>query len=261
MHILICNDDGILAPGIRALALAFHGAGHRVTVSAPDRERSCASHALSMQEPLYAKKCTDWPRGVSAYQVSGTPADACKLGLECLAGERVDLVASGINQGGNTGSDTLYSGTVAAAMEAALTGVKALAVSLDSDQSQDFSAAARWAVRVGEDMLAGRLPACPVYNLNVPPLPFEQIRGLKAAPLALKRYVGGYERRISPFGREYYWLRTQLDRDTVGPDTDAALVRQGWAALTPLNWTLSDQDTLKAISRLLTSGREDHGTV
>lgn len=261
MHILICNDDGVAAPGIRALALAFHQAGYRVTVSAPDRERSCASHALTMHEPLYARKCQGWPQGVTAYEVSGTPADACKLGLERLAGERVDLVASGINQGGNAGSDTLYSGTVAAAMEAALNGVKALAVSLHSGRSEDFSAAARWAVMVGEKLLCGGLPDCAAYNLNVPPLPFEQIKGLRAAPLSLKRYVGGYDRRVSPFGREYYWLRTQLYQEGVGPDTDTALIHQGWATLTPLRWALSDDEALGQLARLLTCGREENGAL
>ena len=261
MHILICNDDGVAAPGIRALALAFHQAGHRVTVSAPDRERSCAGHALTMHEPLYASKCQGWPEGVTAYQVSGTPADACKLGLDCLAGDKVDLVASGINQGGNAGSDTLYSGTVAAAMEAALNGVKALAVSLHSLRSGDFSAAARLAVMVGEQMLMGALPPCAAYNLNVPPLPFAEIKGLRAAPLSLKRYVGGYDRRVSPFGREYYWLRTRLDQEGVGLDTDTALIHEGWATLTPLRWALSDDKALEQLAMCLTWGRKENGTV
>lgn len=261
MHILVCNDDGAAAPGLRALALAFHRAGHRVTLSAPDRERSCASHALSMTEPLYVRKCPDWPQDIAAYAVSGTPADACKLGLECLAGGPVDLVVSGINRGGNSGTDTLYSGTVAAAMEAALSGVPALAASLHSDHSLDFEASARWAVWVGEAILAGQLPRCPVYNLNVPPLPYDEIKGLRAAPLACKRYVGGYERRIAPLGREYYWLNTRLDGQSVGPDTDAALVRQGWAVLTPLSWSLADQAALDKLPQSLTMGRDDHGIV
>lgn len=261
MHVLVCNDDGAFAPGLRALAMAFHQAGHRVTLSAPDRERSCASHALSMAEPLYVKQCQDWPQGIAAYAVSGTPADACKLGLECLAGDPVDLVVSGINRGANSGTDTLYSGTVAAAMEAALSGVPALAVSLHSDHSLDFSASARWALWVGEAMMEGQLPRCPVYNLNVPPLPYDEIKGLRAAPLACKRYVGGYERRISPLGREYYWLNTRLDGQSVGQDTDAALVRQGWAVLTPLGWSLADQAVLAELPQTLNRGRNDYGTV
>lgn len=247
MHVLLCNDDGISAQGIKTLARAFRDGGYRVTVVAPDHERSCASHALTMHQPLYVSQAENWLEGTCAFQASGTPADCSRLGIQVLADEKVDMVVSGINHGGNTGSDTLYSGTVAAAMEAALLGVKAMAVSLVSGGDWDFAPAARLAVKVAGDILEGKLPPCPVYNLNVPPVPEDQIKGLKMADLARRRYLGSYEKRISPFGREYYWMNTRLDKNSIQQDTDAALTRQGWATLTPLGWQLTQQDVLSQL--------------
>ncbi|MEG0146735.1 MAG: 5'/3'-nucleotidase SurE [Clostridia bacterium] len=236
MHIVLSNDDGIQARGIHALAQALAARGHRVTVSAPDRERSCSGHALSLREPLYAREAAGWA-GFAAYEVSGTPADCAKLGIENLAGAPVDLMVAGINHGSNLGSDTLYSGTVSAAMEAALMGYPALAVSLASDECVDFSVAAEIAADVVEWMrtraLGGR-----VLNLNVPPLAREKILGIRAAPLALRRYLGGYEKRQAPIGRTYYLINSHLEAQLIEPGTDAALVEAGYCTLTPLDWRL-----------------------
>lgn len=257
MHVLMTNDDSIRAPGIRALARAFGDAGYRVTVCAPDRERSACSHSLTMQEPLYVEPCPDWESGIRAYALSGTPADCVQFGLSCLSEEPVDLVVSGINHGANLGSDTLYSGTVAAAMEGAFHGKKALAVSLVGHLSSDFSGACNWALKVADWILTGRISPAIVYNLNLPPLPLREIRGLKAAPLCMVRYTGGYEKRVSPFGREHYWLRSTLVPECVAPGTDLWLTREGWATLTPLGWALADPAALARLDdELNTIGEE-----
>ena len=171
MHILLTNDDGVFAPGIRALAEAFRGAGHRVSVCAPDRERSAASHSVTLATDLHPKRLSaDWAERIWA--VDGTPADCASLGLFLAnAEEPVDMVVAGINRGMNLGGACVYSGTVGAALEAAMCGVQALAVSLCIDPSrrepEDYGPAARAALRVAEWMPAHPLPV-PVTGVPRP---------------------------------------------------------------------------------------------
>ncbi len=254
MHILISNDDGISAGGIRALAHALHRAGHKVTVSAPDRERSASGHALTMLDPLYAERVSGFDEGVSAWAVSGTPVDCVRLGLLSLAEGEVDLVVSGINHGANLGSDTIYSGTVAAAMEALILGYPSLAVSLGSRGRLEFlEGAAALTCRVVSYLEKKGPDAKLLYNLNVPALPEDEIKGLRAAGLHHKKYVGGYERLTSPYGRDHYWLNSFSQDREDEPGSDAQLLREGWATLTPLSWSLMERD---ALDRLM---EEDFG--
>lgn len=236
MHILLSNDDGIFAPGIRALAEALAGAGHRVSVCAPDRQRSAASHSATLDVPLHPQR-QDFPGAVRAWAVDGTPADCASLGL-FLAGreEPVDLVLAGINRGMNLGGACVYSGTVGAALEAAMCGAQALAVSLCVDPRDDgpehYDAAARVALRVTRWMPAHPLPLGVIYNLNVPNLPYERLRGLVPATLApvfldkpdyMADGEGGYRYRgmPRPFEDSHY---------------DTTRIDQGFATLTKLTW-------------------------
>lgn len=167
MHILISNDDGIFADGIRALVKEAIRAGHRVTVFAPDSQRSAASHSLSIARPLCAQS-VEYEDGVQAYSVNGTPADCVRLGLFLTQDDPVDFVLSGINNGSNRGAAIVYSGTVGAAMEAALCEVPAVAVSLCGHDCSDYTEAARLGVKTMEWAVNHPLPRGEVYNLNVP---------------------------------------------------------------------------------------------
>ena len=150
MNILISNDDGIYAPGVRALAEALSDSSHRITGVCPDRERSATGHALTLQEPLRVDQISGvYPAGIEAWACSGTPSDTVKLALDALLSDRPDLVLSGINRGANLGTDVLYSGTVSAAMEGVLEGIPSIAFSLTSFAHLDFSAAANFAKKMG----------------------------------------------------------------------------------------------------------------
>ena len=248
MHILISNDDGIHAAGIRAVAEGFAANGHVVTVSAPDRERSASGHALTMRDPLYAQRVTGYSQGIDAWAVTGTPVDCVRIGLTTLASTPVDLVVSGINHGPNMGSDTIYSGTVAAAMEAVLLGYPALAVSVcTKGDLKAMPVAVKWACRVADQMKEFGLDAKRVYNLNVPALPDAQIKGLRIATLGHRCYENGYEKRTSPIGREHYWLSSRLEEIDQSPGCDQMLTRSGYVTLTPLTWSMMDQAALPAL--------------
>ena len=234
MKLLFVNDDGIDAPGIRALIEAFNKA-HTVYVVAPDGQRSAVSKALTLYTPLRAvpQKIAG---AVCAYAVNGTPADCVRLGLGNLVPEKPDLVVSGINAGSNLGSDTLYSGTCAAAQEAALLGVPSIAMSLDSFKPKYTETA----VAITERMIAYAeehpLPFGLFYNVNVPDLPLDGIRGYRQTGLALVRYREVYEERIDPIGRPYYWAprgRLEGERDA---DTDDAWIRKGFVTVTAMGY-------------------------
>ena len=235
MRILLTNDDGIRAPGLRALAETFSRAGHRVLVCAPDRERSAASHSATFGRPLHAEPVA-FPLAERAWAVDGTPCDCASLGLFLARDAGVDILISGINKGMNMGGAAVYSGTVAAAMEASMCGTPALAVSLCVDprglDEVDYSAAARAALRVAEWMPAHPLPLGAMYSLNVPALPYERIKGLVAAKLApvfldapdyLPAEDGGW--RYRGIARPYY-----------DENYDVMRSEQGYATLTKLTW-------------------------
>lgn len=233
MHILISNDDGIFADGIRALVKAAVRAGHRVTVFAPDAQRSAASHSLSIMRTLRAVP-VDYEDGVEAYSVNGTPADCVRLGLFLKQDDPVDFVLSGINNGANRGVAIVYSGTVGAAMEGSLCKTPALAVSLCGHECTDYREAARLGVETMEWAVNHPLPRGEVYNLNVP----GNVQGCKirsatvsndymATPMYEKTEDGGYE---------------VLDRGMVFPDSpadsDLMITRAGDASLSIISWNM-----------------------
>lgn len=233
MHLLLTNDDGIQAPGLRAMADALIAAGHRVSVCAPDRERSAASHSVCIGKAFRAEP-VDYPGAVRAWAADGTPSDCASLGLWLIREDPADLVIAGINYGMNQGGACVYSGTVGAAVEAAMCGSQALAVSLcvHHGDTADYTAAARLAVRVAEWMPSHPLPLGCIYNLNVPPLPYEQIRGLAAANLA-PAYMGAPVYTPSEDGYRYHHNEPVSFRV---PRGDVALTEQGYATITKLTW-------------------------
>jgi 5'-nucleotidase len=242
LKILVSNDDGVFAAGIRTLANAANARGHQVTVVCPDQERSATGHGLTLQTPIRAERADElFDDGIRAWACSGTPSDCVKLALFSLLDEWPDLVLSGINHGPNLGTDVLYSGTVSAAMEGTIEGLPALAVSSADFQWRQFEPAARIALDVAEQMLVAGWPPAMLLNLNVPPRPDESIGPLRWCRTAVRRYTDQFDQRVDPRGRTYYWLAGEvvndLDAEVAGPGawpTDVAHVNQGGVALTPL---------------------------
>lgn len=245
MHILLTNDDGIQAVGLRTLYRALLAAGHRVDVVAPVSEQSAVGHAVTMSMPLKVKRFeSDGFRGLG---VSGTPVDCVKLGLSELLDEAPDLVVSGINAGCNVGVDVIYSGTVSAATEGALMGLPALAVSLDDFSPADVSAQAAWAADFVGRMDWSVLPAQCVLNLNFPQGPLDRTKGLRVCRQTTAAYNDWYVARKDPRGHDYYWLEGEIPRDKVAPGTDRHLLWEGYITLTPLRLNFTDHEMLSVL--------------
>ncbi len=233
MRILISNDDGIFAPGIAALVQAFSGAGHEVFVCAPDSQRSAASHSLSIGRPLTVKEM-DFPGAAKAYAIGGTPADCVKLGLTVLCPD-AQAVVSGVNKGYNVGTDILYSGTVAAAMEGAICGRPALAIS-QMEKREDFSRAAQLAVQMFVKLTENPLPPLSVLNVNYPEC--DELKGVQPAVMGQLHYVERYMPTTHE-GEAAYVLRGEVKRNTAQSD-DYEKLCQGYATVTVLHYDMTD---------------------
>jgi len=233
-RILVSNDDGIHAPGIQALADALAPLGE-VTVMAPLTEQSASSHSLTLHHPLRVKKL-----GERRFAVEGTPTDCVLLAVREFFGGTPDLVVSGINQGPNMGEDVIYSGTVAAAMEGAILGVPSVAVSLASWDFTDFAPAARVAARLAARFLEEGLPSRFLVNVNVPPLPWDALRGLRATRLGTRYYNDSIIKKTDPRGRDYYWIGGAAPTWEPAIESDFTAVDEGFVSLTPLLLDLTD---------------------
>lgn len=237
MHILLTNDDGIDAPGLRALAEALTAAGHRVSVCAPHRERSAAGHSAVIGRALLAEP-VEYPLAERAWQSDSTPADCARLGIYLTRDDPVDMVVSGINRGMNLGGACVYSGTVGAAIEAGMCGVQALAVSLcvpNDDGPHDYAPAAKVAARVAAWMPAHNLPRGCAYNLNVPAVPYEAIRGLVPAPLG-PVFLSDADYRPDAKANYYHYVFRKVPLSD--PTCDVARIDDGYATLTKLTWDM-----------------------
>lgn len=238
--ILVCNDDGIDAPGIWALAAAMDSLGD-VYVVAPIDEQSAVGHAITVREPVRARPWPfETPSGeVSAYAVTGTPADCIKLAVNQLLPRRPELVVSGINRGPNTAVNVIYSGTVSAATEASILGIDAVAFSLCDWDAADYETAGRYAWRIARHVLQQGLPPGILLNVNIPDVPADDIRGLVVTRQARSRWEESFVERVDPFERPYYWLSGQFVNLDEGENTDLAAVEQGWISITPIQHDLT----------------------
>lgn len=240
MHILLTNDDGILAPGIRALWQELSKV-FRISVVAPDSEKSASSQAITVHHPIWVDKHPLDNQDICAWRVGGTPTDCVKIALEALlVNDQPDIIVSGINQGSNLGTDVLYSGTVSAAIEGALHGLPSVAMSLDSWQSFDFTAAAKTARKVVETMMNKELPPNTLLNVNVPALPENQLKGSAITKLGIRSYENTFERRQDPRGRTYYWMSGQVSETENAPDSDIVAVKNGKISVTPIHFDLTN---------------------
>jgi len=238
--ILVCNDDGIDAPGIIALASAMDGLGD-VFVVAPVDEQSAVGHAITVRDPVRARP---WPFEVPsgtipAYAVTGTPADCAKLAMHHLLPRPPDLVVSGINRGPNTAVNVIYSGTVSAATEASILGLDAIAFSLCAWQIEDFEPAARYAEVIARKVLETGIPPGIVFNVNIPALAFEDIKGIEVTRLANSRWEESFVERTDPLNQPYYWLSGRFVNLDEGEHTDLEAIENGFVSLTPIQYDLT----------------------
>lgn len=241
MLILVTNDDGVYSPGILALAETLSSLGRTVVV-APDRERSAVGHSLTLHHPLRAEEIRP-----DVYAVDGTPTDCVNLGIHGLLERRPDLVVSGINRGGNLGDDITYSGTVAAALEATLMGVPAIAFSLDGNsfQLEDFSPAASFAADLAKEVIARGLPSDTFLNVNFPP---QTPRGVRLTRQGKRRYGDVVVEKIDPRGRKYFWIGVGELGFEEAEGTDFSAINAGFISITPLHLDLTNYRSFEALS-------------
>jgi 5'-nucleotidase len=240
MHILVTNDDGVTAPGLLALALEIRKLG-KVTVLAPDRNWSASGHVKTMERPLRVRE-TKLADGSSALTTDGAPSDCVALALLGVVHEKIDLVVSGINPNANIGHDVTYSGTVTAAMEAVISDVPGIAVSLDSKPGHgdlDYGPAACMAARVTAQVIANGLPEGVLLNVNVPCLPDDQIKGIKITRQGLRVYHDALDARKDPRGRPYYWIGGDFPTGVAEDGADFGTLAEGYVSVTPLQLDLT----------------------
>jgi len=252
MKLLISNDDGIFALGIRSLANGLAEAGHDVTVVCPDRERSATGHGLTLHQPIRAEVIESvFHPTVKAWACSGTPSDCVKLALWAILDSPPDFVLSGINHGSNLGTDILYSGTVSAAMEGVIEGIPSIAISLASFSSKEFQGAVTFAKNLLTQLATQPLQSVVLLNVNVPALKWEEISGVALTRQGVRRYIDVFEKRVDPRGKTYYWLAGEL-LEEVEPEpnlpqhfpTDVEAIRNNYITVTPLQYNLTDQAAL-----------------
>ncbi len=248
MRILLTNDDGIHAPGLRALRKELLKLG-QVTVVAPATEQSAVGHSVTLMTPLIIQEVFDEDRAFMGYAVEGRPADCVKLALVELLTEPPDVVISGMNAGSNAGINVLYSGTVAAAIEGAFFHQTSIAVSLEYTKLKplDFPRAAEYALQVIRQLLAQQLPKGSLYNVNIPSLDKGPIRGVRVVPQNITAFVEEFDRRSDPRGRTYFWTSDNLNCPDPHPDTDVTALADSFISITPLQFDLTDHPRLKGL--------------
>ncbi|MBU6505002.1 MAG: 5'/3'-nucleotidase SurE [Betaproteobacteria bacterium] len=245
MHILLSNDDGYFSTGLAALAEAMAPLG-KVTVVAPDAEKSGASNSLTLDRPLMVRRA---PNGF--YHVNGTPTDCVHMAVTGLLDITPGVIVSGINHGANMGDDTIYSGTVAAATEGYLLGIPSIAVSLVSDGQGHFETAARVAADLVRQVQRKPLPQATLLNVNVPDIPFDQIRGLKITRLGRRHKAEPVIKSVNPRGDPVYWVGAAGPAADAGEGTDFDAVANGWVSVTPLQVDLTHFQQLEPLQHWL----------
>ncbi|MCG6892473.1 MAG: 5'/3'-nucleotidase SurE [Desulfobacteraceae bacterium] len=247
MHVLLTNDDGIFAPGLASLHRVL-AVLHRVSIVAPDRERSAVSHSITLHHPLRAHRISgngdgDCPR----WSVSGTPADCVKLGLAEILRPPPDLVIAGINPGENVGASIHYSGTVAAAREAALFGIPAISVSMQGHRCAHMETAARFIAFLAEHVHRRGLPFGTILNVNLPDLPADRISGVRISRQSIGRMEEAFEKRVDPRNREYYWFGPDPQQFGTDVDVDGAALENCYISITPIRCDTTDYTVLEEL--------------
>ncbi len=242
MKILCTNDDGYLSAGIGVLAAAAAGLG-TVTVVAPDREQSASSNSLTLHHPLRARRSRD-----GAWIIDGTPTDCVILALNELLPERPDVCVSGVNHGPNMGEDVLYSGTVAAAMEATVMGIPAVALSYCGEFSEELEGCEDLVAAVLEGILKrDSFPEDTLFNVNLPAIRADEVKGIRVTSLGRRRFADSITRAKDPSGKEYLWIGGGVVSWRGPPDSDFQAIEDGFVSVTPLHLDLTNYDLLEDI--------------
>jgi 5'-nucleotidase len=242
MRILISNDDGVTAPGLRALVNELSTLGE-IEVMAPDRNRSGASNSLTLSHPLHVKQLDN-----GHYSVEGTPTDCVHLALTGFFDPIADVVVSGINDGANLGDDIIYSGTVAAAMEGRYLGLPAIAVSMVGENIQHYDTAAVVIRQLLSQLNANELPAQTILNINIPDLPLSEIRGLEVTRLGRRHCAAPLIKDKDPRGRPIYWVGPPGLAADAGPGTDFYAITQHCVSITPLHLDMTHYKAFEQIA-------------
>lgn len=246
--ILVTNDDGIVSPGIKALVEAVQSFGDIVVV-APDSPQSGMGHAITLDKPLRVEK-VDVFGDIPAYQCSGTPVDCVKIAIDKILHKKPDLCVSGINHGSNSSINVIYSGTMSAAMEAAIDGIKAIGFSLlDYSFEADFEGSKHYVQKIVQQVLAHGLPGGSLLNVNIPKLPKEEIKGVKICRQAVAQWVEEYDERVDPRGKTYYWLTGKFVNFDNGEDTDEWALSHGYISVVPVQYDLTNQHAMRFINK------------
>jgi 5'-nucleotidase len=246
LRILLTNDDGVYAPGLRALRTELQKLGN-VVVVAPATEQSAAGHSVTITTPLVVQEVLDEANRPMGWAVEGRPADCVKLAVRELLAEKPDLVVSGLNAGSNAGINVLYSGTVAAAIEAAFFRITSVACSLEVTKARpaDYATAAAHARAVIEQLVARKPPEGSLFNINVPDLERGPVRGVRVVPQNLAAYEETFDRRRDPRGRLYFWTGASFHCPAPHPDSDVTALAEGWITVTPLHFNLTQSALLR----------------
>lgn len=247
MRILLTNDDGIFAKGIEALYTRLKQ-DNDVVVVAPETEQSAVGHAITFLNPLRVKPVQR--NGVFfGYALDGTPADCVKIAVTELMKPPPDIVVSGINMGANVGVNVIYSGTVSAATEAAVLGIPSIAVSIDSFNTTDFSAATQFIPKLLQRVEKRGLPPGVSLNVNVPCIPAEEVRGVRITHQGKMRCVESYDRRVDPRDHVYYWLCNTAVLSDHNAYADSCAIAQGIISVTPIHHDLTHYDSMKMLEQ------------
>jgi len=247
MKILLSNDDGYHAEGLAELARAVSELAETIIV-APDRNQSGASHSLTLDAPLRVSQTDE-----GVYFVNGTPTDCVHLAITGLLPTEPDMVMAGINHGSNLGDDVLYSGTVAAAIEGRFLGLPAMAVSLVSEEPRYFKTASQAACELLQRLQEDPLPADTILNINVPDMPFDELRGYQATRLGFRHRSEAMVSMQDPRGRPVYWIGAAGPGQDAGPGTDFHAVKEGYISVTPLQVDLTKLDAIASLESWLNS--------
>ena len=243
MRILVTNDDGIMAEGLRVLVKHLQDLAE-VLVVAPDVERSATGHAITVRTPLWIKEIKINGE-FFGYAVNGTPADCVKIGVKAISTKEIDMVISGINRGPNLGTDIMYSGTVSAALEGALLGKPSIAVSTVDFDKPVYESAARFTKVLISKLVLQDFPRYDALNVNVPSIPYSEIKGIRVTRQGLRKYKDFFEARKDPFGNTYYWMLGKVVDEEKTGDMDSAAVEAGYVSVTPLHIFLTDERSIE----------------
>ena len=254
MNILVSNDDGIHATGIKALVERL-SQDYKVYIIAPNQERSAAGHSITLNSPLRVEELEPLYGSVSSWAVSGTPGDCVKMGVNAILSDsqKPDLIISGINHGPNLGHDIIYSGTVSCAVEGAMMNIPSIAVSLNSYKPEydNFKFTAEFISSLIPKLSLFEFPKYSILNVNVPDIPQSDIAGVVVTEMGGRMFTDNYEKRIDPRGKVYYWMAGRLSTEKDNENTDITAIRQNKISISPLTFNLTQRNSITDLNKVL----------